>query len=256
MELQVPQLGQIQESPSEVETDTGFDSGLAHQYLSSVDEADRAIVEKYIKGWDGEVTKKFQSYSEKLKPYEELGVDIDSIKYAVQTMRFAEQDPKGFYEAVAESLKEMGLMEPENTPVGGSPLPEYDGLPDNFVSEFQSLKKELTDLREFKSNLETERQTQSQQQQLDNLLKDMETKHGKFDQAAVMGRMLQGMSAEDAVKDYQKLIKEISTPATRTPPPILGGGRTAVEQVDSSKIRNDKKARTSLVADLLNRSRD
>lgn len=171
-------------------------------------------------------------------------------------MQWAEQDPKGFHEAVVNSLKEMGLMDdPENTPVGGSNLPEYEGLPDNFVSEFTSLKSELNELREFKSNLENERQQSSQQQQLDNLLKKLETDHGKFDQPAVMGRMLQGMTAEDAVKDWKKYIKELNTPA-KTPPPVLSGGRTAVEQVDSSKIRNDKKARTSLVADLLNRMQD
>jgi len=53
------------------------------------------------------------------------------------------------------------------------------------------------------------------------------------------------------VKDYLKVIQELNSPQPKSSaPPVLGGGRTAVDQVDSSKM-NDPKTRKALVAEIL-----
>lgn len=242
----MPQFEMNQEEPPQ------NPDSLANPFLESVDEADREIVSKYITNWDGQVTQKFQDLRGKLNQYESLGDDIDSIKHSVELIRWANENPLDFYEQVRETLKEMELLEQEETPVGmESNLPEYEGVPSKLVEEITGLKSELESLREFKSNYESEKNQQTQQQQLDNLLDTLENDHGKFDRDGVLGRMLKGMSPEDAVKDWQKMIKGFNSPERKTPPPVLSGARTAVDQVDASKIRNDKKARTNLVTDLL-----
>lgn len=232
--------------------------------MEAVDESDREIVSKYINEWDGQVTKKFQELNGQLKPYLDLGVDLDSIQHAVNVMKWADTDPVEFYKEVKSTIKrladegviDMGLLDDDlggnpSTPVG-SDLPEFEGVPSEFVERYQKMESQLSEISEWKKNQEAERETQSRQQQLDNLFEDLHNKHGNFDKAAVMGRILEGMDPEEAVKDYQKLIKEISTPERKTPPQTLpGGGASIREQVDSSKIRDDKKARTSLVTDLL-----
>lgn len=239
--------------PSETEVVENPDS-LANPFLEAVDPNDREVVSKYIKEWDGQVTKKFQDLRGQLKQYEDLGVDYDYIQHAVQTLNWANQDPVEFYNQVRQTLLEMELLEEENNgqqaPPVGSNLPEFEGVNPQFVEKFQTLETELNDLRQFKQSIESERKEQTQQQQLDDLLSKLENEHGKFDQDAVLGRMLKGMSPEDAVKDWQKMMKEFNTPERRTPPPTLSGGRVATEQVDASKLA-DKKTRKSLVTDLL-----
>jgi hypothetical protein len=49
------------------------------------------------------------------------------------------------------------------------------------------------------------------------------------------------------------LLQKLGTPERKPAPPVIGTGRIAVEQVDRTKISNDKKARTGLVADILSR---
>lgn len=250
--LDLGNLGLDSSNPPSETVETNPDS-LANPFLEAVDPNDREIVSKYINQWDGQVTKKFQDLRGQLKQYEDLGVDYDYIQHAVQTLNWANQDPVEFYNQVKQALLEMELLDEENNgtpPVGTNTLPEFEGLNPQFAEKFQTLEKELNDLREFKSNIERERTERTQQQQLDDLLSKLENDHGKFDQDAVLGRMLKGMSPEDAVKDWQKMMKEFNTPERRTPPPTLSGGRTAVEQVDTSKLA-DKKTRKSLVTDLL-----
>lgn len=244
-------LGATQESPPPETTETNPDS-LASPFLESVDPNDREIVAKYIKQWDGQVTPKFQELRGKLKQYEDLGVDFDYIQHAVQTLNWANQDPVEFYNQVRQTLMELELLDNEDitTPPVGNNLPEFEGVNPQFVEKFTNLENELKELREFKGKIENETKERTQQQQLDDLLSKLENDHGRFDQDAVLGRMLKGMSPEEAVKDWQKMMKEFSTPERRTPPPTLSGGRVAVEQVDTSKLA-DKKTRKSLVTDLL-----
>ena len=51
----------------------GEDLSLSSPFLNEVAPDHRSIVAPYIKKWDAGVTKKFQEYSSKLKPYESLG---------------------------------------------------------------------------------------------------------------------------------------------------------------------------------------
>lgn len=252
-EIQVPE---IQTTPEPSSEDNG---GLANPFLEGVDEADREIVSKYINEWDAGVTKKFQELNGKLKPYEDLGVDVESIQHAVSVMRWADEDPAGFYQEVKnrihalaeEGVIDMSMLEGDTPDPVGSNLPEFEGVPEQFVQRYQGLENQLNEVLEWKKNQESQAESQSRQQQLDNLFENLHNDHGDFDKAAVMGRILEGMSPEEAVKDYQKLVKEISTPKRQTPPSTLpGGGQSIREQVDSSKL-GDKKTRTGLVTDLL-----
>lgn len=173
-------------------------------------------------------------------------------------MMWADQNPLEFYNAVKSQLEELGLMENEiQPPVGGSnPLPEYEGLPDGFVKKFQGVEQTLGKINDFVDSFQKEQERNNNRQMLDKTLKDLENKHGKFDEDAVLGRIIsKEMTPEEAVLDYLKVIKEFNSPKRETPPPTMGGGRTAMEQVDGNKIK-DTKSRKQLVAELLsNRER-
>jgi hypothetical protein len=246
-------LGLSQDQNQSEPTGNQDTDAFVNEFLKNVAPEDLPHVEKYYKDWGGNVTRKFQEYSEKLKPWEELGVDYDNARNAIYAMQLADQDPVGFYNQIKNYLEREGLMPGEQEMSGVPPqLPEYEGLPDEFVSEYSTMKQELEQLRGFADEIKEERKRGSQQQQLDNLMQELETKHGKFDQPAVMGRILQGMEPEAAVKDFQKMIKSLNNPEPRpTPPNVLGSGRAVRDQVDAKEIRNDPAKRKELVAQLL-----
>jgi hypothetical protein len=254
--LETNNLGEIQLNLPQTDNNSQPQSEetFGNQFLAKVDPNDRPYVEKYIKDWDSGVTKKFQEYSEKLKPWEELGTDYESVEAAINTMRWADADPMSFYTAIKEQLESMGLLTNEQSniqPNGQAPeFPEFEGVPEQFLKEHMEMKEKADKFDKFMETYENEKNASQNQAQLDKIMGELHTKHGRFDEDAVLARMIKGMNPDDAVKDYMKVVAEISSPQRQTPPPVLGGGRTAVDQVDTSKL-NDNKTRKALVAEIL-----
>jgi hypothetical protein len=252
IQLNLPQTDNSSQSQSDNET-------YGNQFLNKVDPNDRPYVEKYIKEWDGGVTQRFQELQGKLKPWEELDADYESVQAAIATMRWADQDPLAFYNAIRQQLEEMDLLSNDqnfqqngqqqtNAPVVP---PEFDGVPEAFVKEHLELRQKAEKFDKFMNNYEDEKNTATNQAQLDKMMKELHTKHGRFDEDAVLAKMIRGMKPDDAVKEHLDFIKEISSPQGRqAPPPVLGSGRTAVDQVDSSKLKNSS-TRRALVAEIL-----
>jgi hypothetical protein len=81
------------------------------------------------------------------------------------------------------------------------------------------------------------------------MMEDLHTRHGKFDDGAILARIMNGMKPDEAVADFNKHISENYNPKASAPP-VVGGGRTAVDQVDSSKMK-DKKTRLQTIQSIL-----
>lgn len=244
--------------PESPDPELNIDDSLANPFLESIPDEDKPIVEKYIKTWDANVTKKFQEIRDTYRPYKDLGVEPEVLQSAMQMWNAANADPKAFYLTLSEAVKELGILDdlngqappPVNNGNNGG-LPEYEGLPPAFVEEWSGVKQTLAGINEFIQSEKTSRESQQQQQQLDSLLKELHTKHGDFDEPAVLGRMLKGLSPEDAVKNYkQDLENTINSRTKRNPPQLPGEGSTPFDQVDRSKLNNPSDRR-QLVADML-----
>lgn len=228
-------------------------------FINKIPEVDRAIVQKYVPDWNKGVTERFQAIHKEYEPWKNLGVDFESVQNAIMVMQMAEQDPLEFFKNVRDRLIEMefDLSDIEtpsgnnNTPVGnGSPLPEFEGLNQGFVDRFTKLEEGIESIMNFVNESKSEKENATAQQQLDKILADLENKHGKFDHPAIIARLVNGMNPEEAIKDYKKVIESLNNPQRDTPPPVLGGGRTALDQVDASKVKNGQ-SRRALIADLL-----
>lgn len=238
---------------SERSDGSGSSDFSVDDFLAGVEEADRPTVEKYFKDWGGTVTQHIQSIHEEYQPYKDLGADVTQIGSALSIMQMADSDPVGFYNYVRETLLEMGhdldmSGTGDDTPTFETP-PEYDGLPEPVVQQMQTMQEQLGQLTEFVTQTKSQQEAASNAQQLDTLMESLHTEHGAFDDAAILGRMAQGMEPEDAVKDYQKVLSEISNPRP-TPPPTLKTGGTPVDQVDQNKLK-DQKFRKKFVTDRL-----
>jgi hypothetical protein len=222
----------------------GF-SDFAKGILGQIPDEDRTVVSKYIKDWDGNVTKQFQKVHEQYKPYKELG-DPDQIREALTWIELLNSDPVTFINNVQEAMKEAGIEMSQDYD-DYSVLPEYEGLPQQFVSQFQQQQQELAELRESLQGFTQTTQEKEEQAALDNLLGMLHTEHGDFDEDWVLLQIAKGIDPDEAVNKFNtEFITKYSSPQARKPAPNLftgAAGSVPNGQVDMSKMsKADKMA--------------
>lgn len=237
-------------------------SEFGNQFLQDVPEEHRHIVEQYIKPWDGNVTKKFQELQGKLKPYEELG-DPAELQSAYQILSELRSNPVEFYNSYRDYLIENGdvlkerwgvedvyqalgvnVSDYQNEPdFNGGELPdEFEGVPQQFVQQFQQMQERLESLDQNVNEFTTAAQEQEQMKILDQTLDMLHTNHGEFDDTFVLTQIASGKSPDEAIQAYETLQQSIIDSHSKTPPPNLmnGPGGTPLDQVDATKLKDAK----------------
>lgn len=215
-------------------------SDFARGILDKIPETDRPIVGKYIKDWDGNVTKQFQKIHEEYKPYKELG-PVEDLLAAREFIQRISDDPLGFYDDITSALRENGMLgkDDDGQPSGG--LPEFEGLPEQFVTQFKSMEERLNQWEEKFGSFEQEKETERAIAQVDNLLKTLHNDHGDFDEEFVLSKLANGASPEDAIKSWNDLIQKVQQPKKAAPNLIPGAGAIPNGQVDLSKMNPQEK---------------
>jgi hypothetical protein len=194
---------------------TNNDEDLSSGFLKDVEEADRAVLEKYLPKWNGQVTKRFQDIHGQYAPYKQIGMDPDTLKSAAWLYSQLDSDPVDMYKKIHKALKESGMWEdPEGNdeqPVGGNQqqLPEFDGIPKEFLDQFQSMRDELAQLRETTTGFIGSQQEQQEEALLDNVLNQMHTQLGDFDDEWILTRLARGKSPQEAFTEYTAFVEKI-----------------------------------------------
>lgn len=210
------------------------DQTLGEGFLRGIPEQDRAIVAKYVRDWDGNVTRKFQEYAEKLRPYEDLG-DVSALEEAVALNNFLQENPVEFYRVLQETideLREQGHIVPdleETQPVITPPTePTADEL----------LRQELEELKEWRAQQDQTAQDRAEMAELDNLMQSLHNEHGDFDEDWVLLQISRNVPPVDAIKAFNQMIEErVSSFRKPSPPLVMGGnGQVPGNQVDLSKM--------------------
>jgi len=247
-------------------------SEFGSQFLSdNVPDEHRAIVEQYIKPWDGNVTKKFQELQGKVKSYEELG-DPQFLGNARSVLQEMQDDPVGFFNYYRDYLLEnaeviqqtygiadinqalgIAMDQMENEGINPGSLPEFEGVPPQFVEKFQQLEKNYEELNGKTSSFEESQREQQQMAILDSTLERMHTEHGDFDEEFVLTKIASGKTPDQAIQEYNKLIQSVIDSQSKAPTLMNGPAGTPLDQVDKTKLR-DPKFRKALGAEYLTRS--
>ena len=252
-ELEIPSLNLPENSPPPDISNTTTpvtppvkDDGLLNPFLNNIPEQDRAIVAKYAKDWDAGVTRKFQSYTDRLKPYEELG-SVEDIKLGMELAALLQADPQKFYNDLAEAL---GIGDSSNMSDLGNagtqpPVSENPGgnESDPIQAELAATKQALVEMQQ-KFEQYTSSQTEQQQlAELDSYLKNLHNTHGNFDDDYVLLRMSRGLDAEAAIKEYNKMIEDGISSRRKAPAPALipGAGGVPNGQADPSTFNSSQK---------------
>lgn len=252
-EIQIPEFD-FQNPNATPPVETNPDS-LATGFLNEVDPEHRSIIEPYIKKWDAGVTKRFQNIHETYAPYKELG-EVEDIQAAWQLAQAFNNDPAGTLKRAIQIYREHGveLDMSEFLPVGGNEppevpeappgLPEYQGLPETFVKEWDQVKQVLgvvsQDILERRQN----QQMEQDRQQFDNYLKTLHDTHGDFDDTWVATKMGAGVPADQAITQFQEMIKSYANSQSNKPAPfVYGNGNSPgqVQAVDVNKLSPEQR---------------
>jgi hypothetical protein len=100
--------------------------------------------------------------------------------------------------------------------------------------------------------IDSSREEEQEAAQLDSVLDDLRSRHGDFDEEAVLLKMYQGMDPEAAVQSWEQSIQQaINRRSSAKPPPMVLGGNGSVPHggVDPSKL-GDKDRRSYIAQQL------
>jgi hypothetical protein len=218
-----------------------------------------------VKQWDGQVTKKFQDYSSKLKPYQALGAPEELQKYYNFAQNFR-QDPEGLFRLMWQGLEEQYgenfqtelarilEIQQEQAMSDEQEYEEEEAAPE--VDQFQeNVMKELNELREWRSNFERQQQEQIGQQQLDDVIDQMHTAYGDFNDDFIVMELSKHGNVQQAMQAWNTLIGKYSSqqaPARQAPKIMGGQGGVPSGQVDTDKLRGSdrKQAVANMLAQL------
>jgi hypothetical protein len=232
---------------------------LAEGFLKNIPESDRQIVERYVREWDGNVTRQFQRIHAQYEPYKALG-ELETVQRAVYMNQLLQEDPLEFrarFEAVLEELAEQGLIE--------MPQLEDDGDEEEFVPQGQNpeverlarLEQQMIEFAEMQEQNQQAAVEAEQMRELDKVLESLHTRDGKkvdFDEDWVLLQISRGVDPEEAVDAWNSMIesKVGSLRAPKTIPKVMrGSGTTPGGQAGEPKKFTTAAERTAYMVQML-----
>jgi DNA-binding transcriptional MerR regulator len=239
------------------------DLSLASPFLAKIPAQDREVVGRYVKDWDAGVTKKFQDYSGRLKPYENLGVPIEELQKYINLARNFQADPENVFRIMWNGLQEQygdgfdqelarilqleaeDMSDDQEFYAGG----DYEEPDPNEIFQ-QNVSQELEEFREWRQNLEAQQQSAEENAQLDNVLDMMHNRFGDFDDNWVLVRLAEHGNVQQAMQEWKQMLgKYNQTGAQRQAPKVLGGqGGVPVDQVNAKKLRGQDRRNAVMAA--------
>ena len=246
------------------------DLSLASPFLSKIPASDRAIVGRYVKDWDAGVTKKFQDYSSRIKPYEALG-SIDELRQYSTFVNNFRSNPEAIFKLMWEGLQEQygdsfqqelhrilqleaQEMSDEYYDQGDGSEVDQNGQQPGFDpnEQFQqNVVRELEELRAWREEFVQSQEDAVGQAQLDTVLQQMHTQFGQFDDNFILLQLSQHGNVEQAIQAWNQLLGQYGSPQPQRQAPKIMGGQGGVPsgQVNTELLRG--KDRREMVANML-----
>ena len=231
------------------------DSGsLANDFLTNIPEADRQVVEKYVKDWDAGVTKRFQEIRGQYKPYEELGASVEDIQQAILLYNLANERPEEVMEVLKEWVESnnVNTVDPMEEILSGQQGQEDPGA-DPFAQKLSALEQNQQMIAKALLDQREAARAQAEKAAIDNMLSALHTKHGEFDDDYVLLQIQRGAKPDEAVVKFNEFAEGLVNSRTKKPAvPVLpgGGGTPKVGQVDKSSLA-DSNSRIAFISKIL-----
>lgn len=203
-----------------VQPDTG--QGAASEapyaeYLNSIPEEHRAMVEPAFKKWDADTTKRFQEHSEFRKqwePYAETGIHQLPPETVQGLAQLAQMDQGQFTDWLREQANAAGLIPQENSTEDLSTLvdPSVEQL---VKQQLSPIEQQLQQFQQWQEQQQIEQARAQAHQQIQQQLEQLKAQHGEFDVGTVEKLTANYIdqdprnAVQQAFKDYQSLVAQI-----------------------------------------------
>lgn len=225
-----------------------------NEVLDILPEQFHSVVTPHFQKWDQSAQSRIEQANESLKEYEsykpyiEHGISNEEIEQGLRLMYEINNNPQNVYSALAEAYKfgqTPGVgTDPnpdDNESDEGAPLSEED-------PRFNQLQQGLELVSKIVLNDAQAKQAATADAELSKELDKLRTDFGEYDDDYVLTKMMNGMSGEDAVKAYQKLVAP-----KQFAPNLLGNGGSGSglpsNAIDPTKLSG--KETRNLVAEML-----
>lgn len=261
---------EVQEE-GQVDASVGDDDSLASSFLSGIeDETQRKLLEPHVKEWDSQVTKKFQSIHDQYKPYKEIGLQEDQLQQAARLYDMMLNQPDIVYQRLHQMYSnQQGQGQQQQQQQQKPPQPkqqqqnqelefdENDPYGDKFQkydSRFQTLEQQLLKIAKAITNQQKSQQEAYEDYQLEQYLNQLKETKGDFDVEYVLTQMQNGLSGEDAVDKFHKLIESRTQQQGQknqsAPRVLTGNGQPSSSSKFDPKAASEKEL-TSMIAGLI-----
>lgn len=231
---------------------------MVNPFLKNVNPADRPVLERYLKDWDANVTRRFQSIHDQYRPYKDLG-DVDTIQSAMAVYKMLDSDPMQIYnllqESLADELASSGQPQqgqPVTQPGATGPHEVWGELPPAAIEKLGQMEQLLSAMAERLINSDKQSKQAADDAHLEQTLNGLREKFGDFDEEYVLSKMFRGMKPEEAVQAYKQFVSGIvSQNGGRPVPRVLTGAGS----IPAGQQPANSEERKSTFADMLLNSR-
>lgn len=221
--------------------------------LSVLPEQFHSVVTPHFQKWDSAANQRVEAANaslkdfENYKPFVEHGITQEELEQGLRLMFEVNNNPQNVWDALGKAYK-FG-----QTPGTGT-VEEVDEDDDTPIGvedpRFSQLQQGLELVSQIVLNDAKAKQAAQEDNKLTQELDGLKSKYGEYDEDYVLTKMLNGASAEDAIKAYQQIIGSINKPFA---PNVLGnsgsGSGLPSNAIDPTKLSG--KETRNLVAQML-----
>lgn len=238
--------------------------------LDILPEQFHGLVTPHFQKWDQAAQGRVESVNAKFAdyaPFAEHGIDREALTEGLRLSQAISQDPKAVFDALASAYgyNTMAQMQAADPAAANAAVQDMTG------QNAQQAAQQLSDPRVAKLeegvNIMAQMFLTQQQQEasdqaddeLENELSALRTKHGDFDETYVLARMAQGQTADQAISAFSELKNSLLTENPRPYAPKVIGGSSSGQgsgvpsgAIDVTKLSGGETR--NLVADMLRRA--
>lgn len=228
-------------------------------FLDALPTSLHSQVTPLLQEWDKGVQQRFEAIHEEYAPYKqykEQGTDPETIGYALNLVNALNENPEQVWKSMGEYYNltpaEQAAVAEATAQEGSSDQSWMDDNDEYVDPRIAKLEQGVQEMAKMLMQEQEAKASAAEDQRLANELAELKTKYGEYDEQYVLSRMMNGDSAEDAIKGYQEVTQRILAQNNRPPAPkVLGGGGGGVANTSVNPAKLSEAERKGLITQML-----
>jgi hypothetical protein len=200
-----------------------------------------------LQNWDAGVSRRFQKIHDEYEPYKKFeGYDPEDIEEAMGVYRALTNDPASTWETIG---RVYGLSPQQVSQATSDEDIDLDGLPESIrerLSKIDLHDQVLEYVSKQMLEIQAAEEEAQEDQVLEELLGELHTAYGDFDEEYVVGLLAAGVDPDDAVNRFKDFTSRYQPQVQQQPsvremaPRVMssGGGIPNTGSVDVNKLSN------------------